>query len=58
MIYKRRLKRLGLIGVRINTPLNIIIKRRPEIPKDILSDMVKRSQRIDKNLFDKFIDVK
>ena len=49
---------VNLIGVRINTPLNIIIKRRPEIPKDILSDMYKRSQRIDKNLFDKFIDVK
>ena len=47
-----------VVGVKIYTPLPTLIQRRPEIPREVLEDMFRKSQRIDSRLFDKFIEVK
>lgn len=51
-----RQHKVRIIGVHINTPLNVCIQRRPEIPESILKNMYEKSKKINKNLFDEFIE--
>ena len=53
------LKRRGyrVIGVKINTPVETCIKRRPEIPKDILINMDRKLRELNLSIFDKTIEV-
>ena len=53
------LKRRGyrVIGVKINTPIETCIKRRPEIPKDILINMDRKLGELNLSIFDKIIDM-
>lgn len=45
-----------IVGVRINTPLKVCIKRRPEIPRNILIDMHEKLDQINPRIFNKFIN--
>jgi predicted kinase len=51
-----RQHKVRIIGVHINTPLNVCIQRRPEIPESVLKNMYEKSKKINKNLFDEFIE--
>ena len=53
------LKRRGykVVGVKINTPIETCIKRRPEIPKDILINMDRKLRELNLSIFDKIIEV-
>ena len=52
------LKRAGykVIGVRINTPIDVCIKRRPEIPEEHLRNMDRKLKEIDTTIFDKLVE--
>ena len=53
------LKRRGyrVIGVKISTPVETCIKRRPEIPKDILINMDRKLKELNLSVFDKIIEI-
>ena len=46
-----------IVGVKINTPLEICILRRPEIPVRVLENMYKKLQTISPDMFDEFIEI-
>ena len=52
------LRRAGykVIGVRINTPIDVCIKRRPEIPEEHLRNMDRKLKEIDTTIFDKLVE--
>ena len=52
------LKRAGykVIGVRINAPIDVCIKRRPEIPEEHLRNMDRKLKEIDTTIFDKLVE--
>lgn len=55
----RELKRKGyrVVGVKINTPLETCIKRRPEIPVSELTRMSEGMKNLDLTIFDNVIEV-
>lgn len=54
-----KLKRKGykVVGVKINTPLETCMKRRPEIPREILTNMDRKLGELNLSIFDKIIEV-
>jgi predicted kinase len=54
----KELKEAGykVIGVRINTPIDVCIKRRPEIPEKHLRNMDRKLKEIDTTIFDKLVE--
>lgn len=53
----RKLKKyeVEIIGVKVETPLHIILQRRPEIPRRVLLKMYDDAKKVDLSLFDKIV---
>lgn len=55
-----RLRNSGytVTGVRVNTPLSVCIRRRPDIPSSVIVSMYKRAQEVQASEFDNFLEIR
>jgi len=55
-----RLRKSGytVIGVKVNTPLSVCIKRRPDIPASVIRSMYQRAQEVQASEFDNFYEIR
>jgi len=58
LVRKLRKYNVEIIGVKLETPLNVILRRRPEIPRGVLLRMYDDAKKVDLSVFDRIIKIK